>query len=144
MAITETTTVAELMRMPLAERAKVIPMLFSDAEPALSRRYGPFGNVFIRPMYFPQIGSVLKGHTHNYDHVTWLSGGSVLVRHELPGGEKGERVYRARCPILIKKGVVHEFTALTEGVEADCIYALRDLTTGEVIEHWDGGLEAYQ
>jgi len=117
--------------------------LRARAEAATSRRYGPFGNVWIRPIDFKGAGSVLQGHKHNYDHITWLSRGSVLVRYEMPNGDKGERVYEAPYPILIRKDVIHEITALEDNTLADCIYALRDMQSGEVIGHWDGGLEAY-
>jgi len=128
LAINENTTLAELRRR---------------AEPATTRRYGPFGNLWFRPMDFAQVGSVIKGHKHHYDHVTFLSRGAVLVAYELPTGERGERVYSAPAAILIRKNVIHEITALEPGTRADCIYALRDLGTGEVVDYWDGGLEAY-
>lgn len=137
----ETTTLAELRALPVAD---VIAALFPSAEAATSRRYGPYGNLWIRPINFPQAGSVLKGHKHNYDHVTWLSRGSVVVRYQSQDGETGQRIFRAPYPILIKKDVVHEITALEPDTIADCIYALRDLATGEVVDHWDGGMEAYR
>jgi len=139
--IAETTTLAELRALPLAE---VIAALVPAPAPALSRRYGPFGNLWFRPMDFPAVGSVVPGHSHNYDHVTFLSRGSVSVRFTMPDGQRGERVYNAPAVILIRKEVIHEFTALAPDTRADCIYALRDLASGEVVDHWDGGLEAYQ
>jgi hypothetical protein len=142
--IGEQTTLAELRLMPKSEVIEVIKALFPDAQPATSRRSGPWGNVYLRPIFFPSAGSVLVGHKHNFDHITWLSKGSISLKFILPNGETGERQYTAPAPILIKKDVIHEITALEDGVIADCIYALRDANTGEVIDYWDRRLEPYR
>lgn len=138
--IDDKTTLAELRALPSAE---VIGALWPEAKAATSRRYGPFGNIWIRPIDFQGAGSILKGHKHNYDHVTWLSRGAVMVRYTTAEGDRAERIYIAPAAILIKRGIEHEITALEDGTQADCIYALRDLQSGEVIDHWDGGMEAY-
>ena len=107
---------------------RLVRALSLNAEPATSRRYGPFGNVFLRPMYFAGAGSVIQGHTHNYDHMTLIARGSVLAEFEWEG-QKIERVYAADphvVEICVKKNVRHKFTALTDDVVATCVYALRD------------------
>lgn len=144
MEITESTTVAELRLLSLAE---VIGEFIPQVEPATSQRYGPFGNVFLRPMFFAGAGSAVWGHKHNFDHYTLIARGSVLAEFQLPDGEKFERVYTADARVVeiaIKKDVIHKFTALTDEVIAICVYALRDLNTGEVVDFWDGGMESYQ
>ena len=107
------------------------------------------GNVFIRPNRLEKAGHKTSGHTHNFDHVTFLSRGSVRVRARQVGvttneafGDVVDRVYVAPAAICIKKNWMHEFTALEDNTRADCIFALRD-HTGEVAEEFDGSLENY-
>ncbi len=115
----------------------------------ITRRYGPFGNIFFRPMEFPVKGSKTSGHTHKFDHVTWVSSGSVRVRaREVDPatndaiGPVVDRIYIAPAVVCIKKNWMHEFEALEDGTRADCIFALRDWK-GEVAEEFDGSLENY-
>ncbi len=113
------------------------------------RMYGPFGNVFFRAMEFHGIGSRVDGHTHTYDHVTYLVTGSVsLMAWDV--GEDGQitgdpetGVFEAPAQILIKARRAHSFVALTEHVRADCIFAVRDPETGQVLNEWDGSLLPY-
>lgn len=113
--------------------------------------YGPLGNVFFRAMIFEKLGDTVAGHTHNYDHVTFLWRGSLKLRawhasQEKDGvvsGDVVERTYTAPSRILIKRDWCHELTSLEENTSADCIFAIRDVSTGEIAEDWDGSLEPY-
>lgn len=60
----------------LGEASATIP----EPSAVIIRRYGPFGNLFFRPMEFPSKGSIVQGHAHKFDHVTFISRGSVRVR----------------------------------------------------------------
>ncbi len=119
-------------------------------EPSVTvRRYGPFGNIFVRPMIFDSKGSKTSGHAHKFDHVTSISRGSVRVRAREINPQTNEtfgptvdRVYVAPAFVLIKKNWAHEIEALEDGTRADCIFALRD-HSGEVTEEFDGSLENY-
>jgi dTDP-4-dehydrorhamnose 3,5-epimerase-like enzyme len=110
---------------------------------------GPMGNVYFRPMILGTVGTVVAGHSHNYDHVTFLWKGSVKLRawhkdQEKNGkinGDVVERTYKAPARVLIKKDMCHEFTALEDNTFADCIFALRDYS-GEVTEEWNGNIHA--
>jgi hypothetical protein len=125
--------------------AEFLSLLLEGATPATSYREGPFGNVYLRPMDFGGAGSVIVGHKHNYDHVTFLTRGAVVCRFLLPGAtERQERIYRAPACVLVKKDVEHEFTALEPNTWAVCVYALRDSATGEVAQAWDGSLHPYR
>lgn len=114
--------------------------------------YGPLGNIFFRPMTFAKKGAMVAGHTHNYDHVTFLWKGSVRLRawhvsQEKDGKIEGivtERSFQAPARILIKKDWCHEFTSLEDDTFADCIFALREAATGEIAEHFDGSLHPYE
>lgn len=144
--ISETATLAELRKLPIEA---VIKALNPIPATTIVRRYGAFGNLFFRPMDFPSVGSIVDGHTHNFDHVTWISAGSVKVRAREVNPSTGEgigpmvdRVYVAPAVICIKKNWAHQFTALAAGTRADCIYALRDYD-GNVSDTYDGNLENY-
>lgn len=90
---------------------------------------GFFGNIWVRSHYMHKAGFTNGGgHTHNFDHVTLLAVGSVLV--EVEGFEPKEFV--APTFITIEKEHKHKFTALTDGVVYYCVFAMRD-SDGEVI-----------
>lgn len=90
---------------------------------------GLFGNVWVRSHYLHKAGFTNGGgHTHDFDHVTLLAVGSVLV--EVDGFEPKEFV--APTFIAIDKNHHHKFTALTDGVVYYCVFAVRN-EDGEVI-----------
>lgn len=119
--------------------------LIASAPPAQTYPEGVYGNIYIRPMTFGEIGSQLGGHKHNFDHVTMLWRGAVQMRATLSDGTKIDRVYRAvdgPLFVTIKAEVEHEFTALVADSLAFCIYAHRDID-GEVVPSFNGWMEAY-
>lgn len=144
--ISETTTLAQLRQLPLAE---VLAALNLDFKPASATREGPFGNVFFRPMKFKNAGDIHQGHCHNYDHVTFIYSGAVNVKAfevdmatQKPKGGPINRQYKSPAMILIKKDWMHTITALEDNTGATCIFSLRD-HTGEISDHWDGSMEGY-
>jgi hypothetical protein len=85
---------------------------------------GYFGNIWVRSHTFAKVGDTNGGgHTHNFDHVTLLAVGSVLV--EVEGYEPKE--FHGPTFITIDKDHSHKFTALTDDVVYYCVFALRDL-----------------
>jgi hypothetical protein len=94
---------------------------------------GYFGNVWVRSHYYAKAGDTNGGgHKHNFDHVTLLAVGSVLV--EVEG--QTPKTFDAPTFIVIDKDHNHKFTALTDGVVYYCVFALRDLD-GSVVEMYD-------
>ena len=87
---------------------------------------GQVANVFIRMMTFEKAGDVEDGHTHDFDHVTLLSKGSLKV---ISDGK--ETVFTAPHMIFIKKDEEHAFTALEDNTVAYCIHPMR---IGERVE----------
>ena len=79
-------------------------------------------NVYIRTMQFKHKGDTMKGHKHKYDHATFLSKGSVLVKTE-----KMARVFEAPVSIYIDKDLEHEIIALEDDTVASCIHAIREV-----------------
>lgn len=103
------------------------------------------GNIFIREMKFETPGSVVEGHTHNFDHTTYLIRGSVKIERlevEVPAvtDANGQVVTPAVMKVvntvvktarqghnwaLIKAGSCHRLTALEADSEAHCVYSHR-------------------
>lgn len=89
---------------------------------------GVYANIWIRQKVFTEIGEVIGGHKHNYDHVSLLATGSVEV--EVDGA-----VSRFDAPtfLVIRKDKVHNVKSLTEKVIWYCVFASRDIN-GEVYD----------
>lgn len=124
--------------------AEFLSLLIEGATAAPVYREGPMGNVYVRPMPFEKVGDHVELHRHNYDHVTFVVRGSLLCTYKTPDGDKtGERVYRAPSMVLIKKDVLHGFTALEPESFAACVFVLRDAETGAPVDSWDGSMRPY-
>jgi hypothetical protein len=67
-------------------------------------------------------GQFHQGHRHNFDHITNLIKGSVLL--EMDGAE--QTVYNAVAMIGISKDRWHKFTALEDEVIYQCIFKMVD------------------
>lgn len=78
-------------------------------------------NVFVKLHYFPNAGDTHLGHSHLFDHITLLSSGSVLMKHD-----NGEAEYKAPHLIVTPKGINHQFTALEPKTSFCCIHAIRE------------------
>lgn len=78
-------------------------------------------NVFVKMIPLKGVGDKVQGHAHLFDHITLLSVGSVQMRHD-----NGEATYTAPCLIVTPKGVMHQFTSLTDFSLLCCIHAIRD------------------
>ena len=103
------------------------------------------GSIFIRRA-LPEvpIGTVMQGHTHNFDHTSLLLSGSVRARVLTPTGDVlTEGVYRAPWSLLIKAEHHHEFEALEDGTTLWCVYSHRD-PQGEVCVEFNGWTDAYR
>jgi hypothetical protein len=90
---------------------------------------GFFGNIWVRQNVLEKAGDGLGGHTHNFDHVSLVTKGSVKV--EVEGSEPKE--FKAPTFIVIRKDYKHKFTALEDDTNYYCVFALRDLD-GNVME----------
>lgn len=111
---------------------------------------GAYGNLYRRQMVVDRKGAQVEGHKHNYDHMTYLIRGKVLMtvwKEDAQGkkhpGTSKEEVFQAPAAILIRKNNFHKFTAQTDDVILECVYAIRDTKTGEFAESWDGSKHPY-
>ena len=106
------------------ENGKCIRMIRNDLDISDVNQMGYYGNIWVRSHYFAKAGNTNGGgHKHNFDHVTLLAVGSVLV--EVEGHEPKE--FHAPTFITIDKDHHHNFTALTDGVVYYCVFAVRDI-----------------
>ncbi len=85
-----------------------------------------------------------RGHTHNYDHVTFVQAGSVKVFYRLTpdGEEKESKIYKVGEFFLVKKDVYHRIKALQPDTRYTCVFAHRD-ADGLVAEEYQGFEKAY-
>lgn len=98
------------------------------------------GNIFIRPCFLPVKGASIPGHTHNFDHTTFVVSGSIHVRG-YKGTEEKVQDFRAGEHFLVLKDWTHEITALEDETRFYCIYAHRS-PQGEVVQESTGWLES--
>jgi len=83
-------------------------------------------NLYSREMIFEKTGDVEVGHTHTFDHITFLASGKLRVTTK-----NGISEFQAPQMIFIHKDYEHELTALEDNTVAYCIHALR---FGEKVE----------
>jgi quercetin dioxygenase-like cupin family protein len=104
---------------------------------------GPKGNLYVRQMIPGRQGESVEGHQHNYDHITYLIQGKVVMGWRVrPEDAYTEEVFQAPSQILVRKGTFHRFTSLTDDVILHCVYAIRD-TDGNFTPSWDGSRKPY-
>lgn len=90
---------------------------------------GCVSNIYIRMMHFHNKGDVEQGHTHEFDHVSFLTKGSAILK--VDGIEKE---FTAPHMILIAKNLVHEIVASEADTILCCIHGLRDLGSGDILD----------
>lgn len=104
------------------------------------------GNIFVREMGFKEAGDVVEGHTHNFDHTTYVVRGSVKIESLNEDGTVKKTAIKKAVDghnwVLIKAEVKHRITALEDNSMAHCIYAHRT-PQGEVSQVYEGWTEGY-
>jgi quercetin dioxygenase-like cupin family protein len=89
-------------------------------------RMTSYCNLWVRQMHFKNIGDKNEGHIHNFDHLTLLAKGKVIVDVE---GNKTE--FTAPHVILTAAGKRHFIEALEDETVAYCVHALRNAESAE-------------
>lgn len=82
-------------------------------------------NVLVKLHHFLEKNDTHEGHAHEFDHITLLASGKVLMKHD-----NGEQEFTAPHLIVTPKGISHQFTALEPNTVFCCIHAVSD--TGNV------------
>ncbi len=108
----------------MADVIDIVPAETDDRHDLL----GCYANIWIRQKKFLTKGQMIGGHTHRYDHMSLLASGKVKVE-----ANGVEHEYEAPAFLIIRKDVVHNVTALSEGVVWFCLFANRDVE-GEVYD----------
>lgn len=106
------------------------------------------GNIFLRHVRLAKAGDVLQGHTHHFDHTTFVVSGRVRIHATCDKGCRPRtQEFAPGESFLVRKDWRHEATALSDDVHFVCVYSHRD-AQGEVVqvmEGWrDGVLEDYR
>jgi len=106
------------------------------------------GNIYIRQVPEPlEKGEIVEGHTHNFDHVTYVNKGSFKITRTSPDGETKSRTIHATDEynfVMILATHNHTLEALEDDSVYHCVYAHRNPITKEVQEHYTGWDEAYR
>ena len=93
---------------------------------------GKVSNVWIRQMYFANVGDIEHGHKHPHDHVTLLTNGSLRVT--VDGVPSVFSANNKPQMIFIKAEKNHELVALEANTSAFCIHGLRGLDDGDILD----------
>jgi len=93
-------------------------------------------NVFVKMHRFVNVGDTHEGHAHQFDHITLLATGAVIMKHD-----NGEQKFIAPHLIVTPKGVVHQFIAEEPNTVFCCIHAIRDGDTIDDVAPQDITLE---
>lgn len=94
-----------------------------------SVQIGCASNIYIRMMTFHKAGDVEHGHSHNFNHISFLSKGRVKIN--VDGVEK---TFQSPHMIMISKEKKHEITALEDDTILCCIHALRNSDDTEILD----------
>ena len=94
-----------------------------------SVQIGCASNIYIRMMTFHRAGDVEQGHSHNFNHISFLSKGKVKIKVE--GIEK---TFESPHMIMIAKEKVHEITALEDDTILCCIHAIRNVDDTDILD----------
>ena len=106
------------------------------------------GNVMVREHQTPMLpGEKVSGHAHHFDHMTFVSRGSIIIRRIENGVVVREVTKNANEPrpfVLIEKGVEHELEA-GPAVPRPHVQALRDAVAAAATGNPDlqAALEAF-
>lgn len=86
------------------------------------------GNIYVRRMHFAKAGCTERGHSHTYDHITFLERGRLGI--EVAGRQA---IYDGPVAIKIVAGEIHTLVALTTDTVAYCIHALHNKDAEDIL-----------
>lgn len=87
--------------------------------------------VGVKEMRIPKFGTWVPQHSHEYDHISYLAKGRIVISRE---GESGCSEASAPRAIKIPAGVKHSFMSLEDDVLILCIHNVSRNGTFEVRE----------
>ncbi len=95
-----------------------------------------YGNVWVRELIFQKAGDVKNGHKHEFDHLHFVSHGSVRISvYDKTNRDKIllQKEYKAPAWIKVPKEHFHDIVALEDNTRGYCIQSLLN-TNNEVCE----------
>lgn len=107
--------------------AQQLEQLQGKFEVDLGTQHHFSSGVYAKQMMLPK-GYFAISHAHNYDHLSILASGKVIVKTD-----DGEQVYTAPACLTIKKHLNHSITAL-EDAHWFCIHATEETDSDKVDE----------
>lgn len=87
-----------------------------------------------------------EGHTHNYDHVTFVQAGSLkaIWSETADGPKKESKVFKQGDMLLIKATIHHTIKAMEPNTRYACVFTHRDFDSGEAVQEYNGNPSAYE
>lgn len=70
------------------------------------------GNIFLRPNEMDNIGDLVEGHHHHFDHTTFIVSGAFHVKAKSASGVVREKDFQAGEFFLVRANTDHEITAI--------------------------------
>lgn len=110
--------------MTLSEKVKEMEGVF-EFDPKIQHHFS--SGVYAKQMVLPKDYFVIS-HSHNFDHLSILASGSVIVRTD-----ESEQQYDGPACLTIKANTHHEITALTDSVWF-CVHATEETDESKVDE----------
>ena len=112
------------------------------------------GNRCIRLNHLEKAGDFVDGHTHNFDHTTFVRRGAIYIEATHPDGLVVKRVFtsqeftgdmpteysnvvRGSYHALIKAEITHKIVAIVDDTFFDCVYSHRNYQ-GDVVQVAEG------
>lgn len=87
-------------------------------------------DIFVKMIALPSVGYICKGHSHVFDHTSFLATGKMRIWKE---GTPTD--YIAPAGIFIEKGIEHMMLALEDNTTFFCIHNTHGWPTDEVVEN---------
>jgi hypothetical protein len=96
-----------------------------------------FGGIYYKLYSVPEAFTVMPQHAHDYDHITALLQGDVVVNF----GDNTALSFSAPATIRVRARRKHNFVTLTPNVVLACIHNADRLGDGEPAIHQHHNLE---
>lgn len=82
--------------------------------------------IFVRPMILENVGDLIDGHTHNFDHLMLcLKGSAHIVAKYTDGSLAFEDDITEGGYVAVQKNIEHEITATSVPYKQFCVYPSR-------------------
>ncbi len=103
------------------------------------------GPTFNREMVLERKCHALEGHAHNYDHITFVNRGAVLLYVRPPGDEGWKFVdrYERGDFFTTRAYLEHRIKAAVDGTIYTCVFVHRDFGSAETVAEYNANPAAY-